>query len=155
MQRINILENIDVINYAVIEAFNNINLTTIEVKNEIYKSDFFSVDTKKIRRAELIFQVRTKFLQNLCTISMSRNKLTIKYNNKFYFELQEKRKKYLLTSSITGSKNLELNTLESDFNAVFSNPFETRIDIDYAVLEEMLALIITQYSQYIETVEEN
>lgn len=155
MQRINILENIDVINYAVIEAFNNINLTTIEVKNEIYKSDFFSVDTKKIRRAELLFQVRTKFLQNLCTISMSRNKLTIKYNNKFYFELQEKRKKYLLTSSITGSKNLELNTLESDFNAVFSNPFETRIDIDYAVLEEMLALIITQYSQYIETVEEN
>lgn len=155
MQRINILENIDVINYAVIEAFNNINLTTIEIKNEIYKSDVFSVDTKKLRKAELIFQVRTKFLQNLCTISMSRTKLSIKYNNKFYFELQEKRKKYILTSNITGTKNLDLNTLESDFDAVFSDTFASRINIDYAVLEEMLALIITQYSQYIETVEEN
>ncbi|WEM33124.1 hypothetical protein EJP02_063 [Escherichia phage EJP2] len=87
---LDVLGNIDVVNDIVQEGIQGVLGRSISVRSGLYQGDGYAVDSTSKGSASMTFRVRTQNLQTLCTISLSRKDIIIRYNHKFWFKVNLK-----------------------------------------------------------------
>ncbi|SOK58314.1 hypothetical protein [Yersinia phage fHe-Yen9-04] len=82
---LNIIENIDPINYIVQDVLNNIDGLELTPRNNFYIGDGYSLDVQEVRKNSYKLKVRTNNLQDLCNIAFDKKNLIIRYSPEFFF----------------------------------------------------------------------
>lgn len=139
---------IDEINTFIHNAFRTFTCSEYIERNNFYSEGEYALDCLFPKRGKIMFRLRNSLLKNFCAITIEKNILSIKYSTDFYFVLKETKKGIMLTSSITGKKSLNFNELKNDFEEVFSDKFNTRIDLDYDVLLDTLTVLFEHFMEY-------
>lgn len=82
---INIIENIDPINYIMQDVLTRINGATLEPRNNFYTAEGYSLDVVQTRKNNLRLKVRTSTLQDLCNIQMDKKCFILRFSPELFF----------------------------------------------------------------------
>ncbi|AQW88577.1 hypothetical protein pEaSNUABM50_00050 [Erwinia phage pEa_SNUABM_50] len=131
---LNIIENIDPINYIIQDVLNNINGLELTPRNNFYIGEGYSLDIQEVRKNSYKLKVRTNNLQDLCNIAFDKKNLIIRYSPEFFF-VQEGAA--LSTNLFEG-----LFSLEELPNAFRNNStvFGLGVEFDHATMMETIEL---------------
>lgn len=82
---LNIIDNIDPINYIIQDVLSNINGLELAPRNNFYIGEGYSLDVQEVRKNSYKLKVRTQNLQDLCNIGIDKTNLVIRYSPEFFF----------------------------------------------------------------------
>ena len=131
---LNIIDNIDPINYIVQDVLSNINGLELTPRNNFYIGEGYSLDVQEVRKNSYKLKVRTQNLQDLCNIAIDKKNLVIRYSPEFFF-VQDGDK--LSTNLFEGSFGIEeLAEAFSTNSAVFGLP----VEFDFSTMQETIQM---------------
>lgn len=131
---LNIIENIDPINYIIQDVLNNIDGLELTARNNFYIGEGYSLDVQEVRKNSYKLKVRTSNLQDLCNIAFDKKKLIIRYSPEFFF-VQDGTS--LSTNLFEGRFSLdELPSAFSDNSTVFG----LGVEFDHVIMMETIGM---------------
>jgi hypothetical protein len=88
---LDVLGNLDTVNYIVQEGLQSALSKSISIRNNFYEGDGFGVDVIKGKGSNALnFRIRTSTLQTLCTVYMEKNSVTFRYSPTLILKLNTK-----------------------------------------------------------------
>ena len=99
---LNIIDNIDPINYIIQDVLSNISGRDLVARNNYYIGEGYSLDVQEVRKNVYKLKVRTQNLQDLCNIAIDKKNLVIRYSPDFFF--------------VQAGTNLSTNLFEGTFS---------------------------------------
>ena len=131
---LNVIENIDPINYIIQDVLSNISGLELAPRNNFYIGEGYALDILESRKNVMKLTVRTETLQNLCNIGIDKKYLIIRYSPEFFFVNSGNE---LTTNLFEGAFVLE--DLPSAFESngeVFGLP----VSFDYSTMQETIIM---------------
>ena len=140
---LNIIENIDPINYIIQDVLSKINGLELYARNNFYIGDGYSLDVQEVRKNVYKLKVRTKNLQDLCNISIDKKNMVIRYSPEFFFIHDGAE---LSTNLFEGKFTLEeLPEAFSDNGKVFGLP----VEFDYKTMQETIQVCRRVHDEFL------
>jgi len=140
---LNIIENIDPINFIIQDVLSNINGLELAPKNNFYIGEGYSLDVQEVRKNVYKLKVRTQNLQDLCNIGIDKKKLVIRYSPEFFFVQAGTE---LSTNLFEGSFSLEeLPTAFTNNGSVFGLP----VQFDYDTMQETITMCRRVHEEFL------
>ncbi len=140
---LNIIENIDPINFIIQDVLSNINGLELAPKNNFYIGEGYSLDVQEVRKNVYKLKVRTQNLQDLCNIGIDKKKLVIRYSPEFFFVQAGTE---LSTNLFEGSFSLEeLPTAFENNGQVFGLP----VQFDYDTMQETITMCRRVHEEFL------
>lgn len=140
---LNIIENIDPINFIIQDVLSNINGLELAPKNNFYIGEGYSLDVQEVRKNVYKLKVRTQNLQDLCNIGIDKKKLVIRYSPEFFFVQAGTE---LSTNLFEGSFSLEeLPTAFENNGEVFGLP----VQFDYDTMQETITMCRRVHEEFL------
>lgn len=140
---LNIIENIDPINYIIQDILSKINGLELCARNNFYIGDGYSLDVQEVRKNVYKLKVRTKNLQDLCNIAIDKKNLVIRYSPEFFFINDGTE---LSTNLFDGKFTLEeLPEAFSDNGKVFGLP----VEFDFKTMQETIEMCRRVHSEFL------
>lgn len=140
---LNIIENIDPINFIIQDVLRNINGVELAPKNNFYIGDGYSLDVQEVRKNVFKLKVRTQNLQDLCNIGIDKKNIIIRYSPDFFF-VQDGSS--LSTNLFEGKFSLE------DLPNVFENNgevFGLPVQFDYDTMQDTIAMCRRVHDEFL------
>lgn len=140
---LNIIENIDPINFIIQDVLSNINGLELAPKNNFYIGEGYSLDVQEVRKNVYKLKVRTQNLQDLCNIGIDKKNLVIRYSPEFFFVQAGTE---LSTNLFEGSFSLEeLPTAFENNGQVFGLP----VQFDYDTMQETITMCRRVHQEFL------
>lgn len=140
---LNIIENIDPINFIIQDVLSNINGLELSPKNNFYIGEGYSLDVQEVRKNVYKLKVRTQNLQDLCNIGIDKKNLVIRYSPEFFFVQAGTE---LSTNLFEGSFSLEeLPTAFENNGEVFGLP----VQFDYDTMQETITMCRRVHEEFL------
>lgn len=140
---LNIIENIDPINFIIQDVLSNINGLELAPKNNFYIGEGYSLDVQEVRKNVYKLKVRTQNLQDLCNIGIDKKKLVIRYSPEFFFVQAGTE---LSTNLFEGSFSLEeLPTAFENNGQIFGLP----VQFDYDTMQETITMCRRVHEEFL------
>ncbi|UYE98474.1 hypothetical protein XbC2_45 [Xanthomonas phage XbC2] len=140
---LNIIENIDPINFIIQDVLSNINGLELAPKNNFYIGEGYSLDVQEVRKNVYKLKVRTQNLQDLCNIGIDKKNLVIRYSPEFFFVQAGTE---LSTNLFEGSFSLEeLPTAFENNGQVFGLP----VQFDYDTMQETITMCRRVHEEFL------
>ncbi len=140
---LNIMDNIDPINYIIQDVLSKINGLDLEPRNNFYIGEGYSLDVQESRKNSYKLKVRTQNLQDLCNIMIDKKNLIIRYSPEFY----------LMQDGSTFSTNLFDETFElEELPTAFSSNgsvFGLGVEFDYSTMIETIQMCRRIHSEFL------
>lgn len=89
MTKLDVLGNIDTVNYIVQDVISNIASRPIVPRNNFYVADGYSCDILRTTKTKFTIMIRSS-MQTLCRIVIDKDSITLRYNQKFMFTYKSK-----------------------------------------------------------------
>lgn len=140
---LNIIENIDPINFIIQDVLSNINGLELFPRNNFYIGDGYSLDVQEVRKNVYKLKVRTETLQDLCNIGIDKKNLIIRYSPEFFFVQAGTT---LSTNLFEGSFSLE------DLPSAFENNgevFGLPVQFDYDTMQETITMCRRVHDEFL------
>lgn len=131
---LNIINNIDPINYIVQDVLNNITGLEIAPRNNFYTGDGYSLDVQEVRKNSYKLKVRTSNLQDLCNIAFDKKNLVIRYSHEFFFVQNGQ-----VLSTNLFDETFCLEDLPSAFESN-STVFGLGVEFDYSTMQSTILM---------------
>lgn len=140
---LNIIDNIDPINYIVQDVLRNINGLDLVARNNFYKGDGYSLDVMEVRKNSYKLKVRTENLQDLCNIAMDKKNLVIRYSPEFFLVQNGP---FLNTNLFYDQFALEeLPHVFEANNVMFGLP----VEFDYATMQQTIEMCRRVHEEFL------
>ncbi|AFC21505.1 hypothetical protein GAP32_057 [Cronobacter phage vB_CsaM_GAP32] len=140
---LNIIENIDPINYIIQDVLSKINGLDLAPRNNFYIGDGYSLDVQEVRKNSYKLKVRTQNLQDLCNIGIDKKNMIIRYSPEFFFIHDGKE---LSTNLFDGTFCIEDLPQVFDKNgAVFGLP----VDFDYDTMQQTIQMCRRVHEEFL------
>lgn len=145
---ISVLDNLNTINYIIQECMKQSIGKPIVARNAYAIGDGFAMDIRIEGKADKYnFHIRTEYLYELCRISITPDKMLVRYNSKFMFLYKPKTQLY--TTNLFD----EPFTLE-EMEAVFFTQncvdgWGLQIDFDYDIMNKTLTMCRRLYDDFL------
>jgi hypothetical protein len=140
---LNIIENIDPINFIIQDVLRNINGIELSPKNNFYIGDGYSLDVQEVRKNVFKLKVRTQNLQDLCNIGIDKKNIVIRYSPDFFF-VQDGSS--LSTNLFEGTFSLEeLPNVFENNGEVFGLP----VQFDYDTMQNTIAMCRRVHDEFL------
>lgn len=140
---LNIIENIDPINFIIQDVLSNINGLELFPRNNFYIGDGYSLDVQEVRKNVYKLKIRTQTLQDLCNIAIDKKNLIIRYSPEFFFVQAGTS---LSTNLFEGSFSLE------DLPSAFENNgevFGLPVQFDYDTMQETITMCRRVHDEFL------
>lgn len=140
---LNIIENIDPINYIIQDVLSKINGLDLAPRNNFYIGDGYSLDVQEVRKNSYKLKVRTQNLQDLCNIGIDKKNMIIRYSPEFFFIHDGKE---LSTNLFDGTFCIEdLPQVFDNNGAVFGLP----VDFDYDTMQQTIQMCRRVHEEFL------
>lgn len=139
MNKLDILSNIDIINYIVQDSVRNVIVRPLVPRSNFYVGDGYAVDLINTTKTKSMVRIRSTHLQDLCKISLSKDEFLVRFNHQFMFQYKRKTGMY---STPLFEEPFLLEELEARFFTENCVGFNYSIDVkfDFEVMLETLEL---------------
>lgn len=143
---IDIMDNIDPINYIITDVLSKINGLELVPRNNYIVLDGYSLDVMEIRKNSYRLKLRTHLLQDLCNINIDKKTLVIRYSPKFF----------LLKTGDEFSTNLFDDTFVLDElqNTFIQNDtvFGLGVEFDYTQMVETIKVCTRVHHEFLQKI---
>lgn len=85
---LDIINNIDPINYIIQDVLNQVNGRTLSARNNFFKAEDYALDVVQKRKNNFVLRFRAANLQNICTISLDKKGIVIRYSPEFFLQME-------------------------------------------------------------------
>lgn len=138
MSKLDILSNIDTVNYITQDVMTTIMNRPIVPRNNFYIADGYSCDILKTTKTKYTIVIRSA-MQTLCRIVIDKDTITVRYNHTFMFTYKMKTNMF---STPLFDEPFELEEIEARYfteNCVGFN-YDVQTKFDFQVMAETLSL---------------
>lgn len=146
---LDILGNIDTVNYFIQDSINNLIQKPLEVKMNLYQGDGYVVHMKETKKNNVQFHINNQYCQQLCRIMIDKDGFILRYNPKFMFLYSAKTGLYKTNFF---EETFLLQDMEATFftqNTMFK--FSTDVNFDHGIMIETLEKCHILYSEFIKS----
>lgn len=140
---LNIIDNIDPINYIIQDILSNINGLELAPRNNFYVGEGYSLDVQEVRKNSYKLKVRTQNLQDLCNISIDKKNLIIRYSPEFFL---------VQNGSFLNTNLFEQQFALEELPDVFeqnSTMFGLPLQFEYSTMQETIQLCRRVHSEFL------
>lgn len=147
---LDIINNIDPINYIIQDVLNHISGGSLSPKNNFFKGDGYFLDVEQKRKYTYVLRFRAANLQNICSISLDKTGIVIRYNSQFFLQMAN-----------TSNGIIESNVVKAPFSlenlkAAFIESrtiFDVGIDFDYDVMIKTIEQCRRVHNEFINSID--
>ena len=140
---LNIIDNIDPINYIIQDVLSNINGLELAPRNNFYIGEGYSLDVVEVRKNVFKLKVRTQNLQDLCNIAIDKKNLIIRYSPEFFFVQNGP---FLNTNLFDDRFALEeLPVVFEKNNTIFGLP----VEFDYGTMQQTIEMCRRVHEEFL------
>ena len=139
MTKLDVLGNIDTVNYIVQDVINTIMCRPIIPRNNFYVAEGYACDIMKTTKTKFAIIVRSD-RQTLCKVLIDKDSITLRYNHKFMFTYKSKTK---LFSTPMFEEPFALEEMEARYfteNCVGFNYEVSTGKFDFSIMCDTLSL---------------
>lgn len=145
---LDIINNIDPINYIIQEVLNKVNGSTLSVRNNFVTGDGYSLDVVQKRKNNIVLRFRASGLQNICSITLDRRGMVLRYNSEFFLEMAN--------SGVLESNVVTVPFTIENLSEAFVDSrtmFDIGIDFNYDVMKETIQQCRRVHHEFISSLE--
>lgn len=143
---IDIMDNIDPINYIITDVLSKINGLELVPRNNYIVGDGYSLDVMEIRKNSYRLKFRTHLLQDLCNINIDKKALIIRYSPKFFL-LQTGNE---LSTNLFDDKFI-IDELQSTF-IQNDTVFGLGVEFDYTQMVETIKVCTRVHNEFLQKI---
>lgn len=147
---LDIISNIDPINFIIQEALEHVNGATLHPRNNFFEGDGYAIDVIQKRKNCIVLRFRADNLQNICTISIDKKSILLRYSPEFFLSM-ENIKDGKFNSNVV-PESFTLDELQNAF-VKSRTPFDIGIDFEYDVMVQTLQKCRRVHYEFINSVE--
>lgn len=122
------MNNIDPLNYILLDVLNTVNPHNMKLQNNAAKFEGYYLDIERTKRNVYRFKIRTEFLQTLCTLIVNKSSYALKYSTDFVWEYKNGKFK----------TNLSSDPILADDLPEYLNKLSTKMDFDVELFISVL-----------------
>lgn len=148
---LDIMSNIDPINFIIQEALDHVNGAALAPKNNFFQGEGYAIDVVQKRKNSIVLRFRAANLQNICTISIDKKSILVRYAPEFFLHMGN------INDGIFSSNVVdEPFTLDELKNAFIKSrtSFDIGVDFEYDVMIETLQKCRRVHYEFIRAVED-
>ncbi len=144
---LDVINNIDPINYIIQDVLKNITGMTLVPRNNFYTGDGYALDVQEVRKNSYKLKIRTPNLQVLCNIGITKKEMVIRYSPDFFF--------------VQKGQNLNTNLFEDTFTVnelqeAFeknSTAFGLPVRFEYSTMQETIEACRRVHDEFLRSID--
>lgn len=146
---LDIINNIDPINYIIQDVLNQVNGRTLSARNNFFKAEGYALDVVQKRKNNFVLRFRAANLQNICSISLDKKGIVIRYSPEFFLQMEN------VTSGVLESNIVKVPFSIEELSQAFVDSrtmFDIGIDFDHDVMVQTIQICRRVHNEFVSSI---
>lgn len=146
---LDIINNIDPINYIIQDVLNQVNGRTLSARNNFFQGEGYALDVVQKRKNNFVLRFRAANLQNICSVSLDKKGIVIRYSPEFFLQMENAESGVLESNIVKVPFSIEeLSQAFVDSRTMF----DIGIDFNHEVMVQTIQLCRRVHNEFVSSI---